>query len=115
MSLWRYRATVVRVIDADSIVVDADQGFSVFTRQTLRLARIDAWETRGEERPEGLKAKAYVEGLLPVGAPIEITTTHPGKYGRYIAEVLIPDASPEGFFNLNDRLLAEGHATPYGD
>ena len=55
--MYEYKGIVVKIVDADTIDVRVDLGFSISTHQRLRVARIDAWEIRGEERPKGLAAK----------------------------------------------------------
>lgn len=104
-----YMAKVVRVVDGDTIDVDIDLGFSIVSRQRLRLARIDAPEVRGESKARGTKATEYVEDKLH-GFPGVIVTTTKGKekYGRYIAEVVIHTGE-----NLSDLLLSEGLAEEY--
>jgi len=108
--MYTYRAKVNRVVDGDTFDVTIDLGFGAFLKQRLRLARVDTPEVRGEERPEGLKAKEFVELWFGKwdGEIIVKTTKERGKYGRYIAEV----ASPEDE-NLSDLLLAEGLAEEY--
>ena len=45
---YLYKATVVRVIDGDSVVFDVDCGFDITLKnQNCRLYAIDAAETRG--------------------------------------------------------------------
>lgn len=112
--MWEYKAQVTRVVDADTIDCHVDLGFYMYSRQRFRLARVDAWETRGDERPEGLAAKAAVQSLLPPGHTVRITTEKAGKFGRWLAEVWIEDEDGDEF-NLNDWLLQHGHADPYGD
>ena len=46
-------------------------------------AHVDTPEVRGPERPEGLKVKEYVKGLLE-GKDLTIETFKVEKYGRYI-------------------------------
>ena len=55
-----YKATVVKVVDADTIDVRLDVGFDTHVFKRLRFLLVDAWETRGEEREKGLAAKEYV-------------------------------------------------------
>jgi len=107
------RAIVVRVVDGDTIDVDVDLGFKITTHQRLRLARIDAPEVRGKERPEGLKAKNFVESMLNMNGDglIYIQTFKSGKYGRYIAEVWFRDAGK--WHNLSDTMMDAGMAEPY--
>ena len=60
-----YPAKLERVIDGDTIVADLSLGLGVvLDDQIIRFYGIDAWETRGEERPRGLLAKVYVEERL---------------------------------------------------
>lgn len=44
--MFEYRAIIDRVIDGDTIVAKIDLGFDIWSIQTLRLSRIDAYETR---------------------------------------------------------------------
>ena len=111
--MWEYFAVVDRVVDADTLDLRVDLGFGVLLKERFRLARIDAWEVRGEERPQGLVAKARVEELCPVGSRILIATEKDkGKYGRYIAEIILLGADDK-LTNLNDLLVEEGHAEFY--
>lgn len=111
---YRYDAIVERVVDADTIDVSVDLGFHTSRAERLRLARIDAWETRGEERPRGLEAKSFVETVCPVGSSIFIQTIKDktGKYGRFLAEIWYQSSAGE-WVNLNTQLVELGHATYY--
>lgn len=112
-ALWNYRARVQRVIDADTIDLDFDLGFNASIRERVRLARINAWEIRGEQREAGLEAADFVRKAVHA----EYSTTYPllvatkkgrggtDKYGRWIAEIWLPDGT-----NLSDSLVAAGHA-----
>jgi len=116
--MFEYKAIVKKIVDADTIDVDIDLGFKMKTEQRLRLARVDAWEVRGEERVKGLKAKEFVEDVIPVGTRVTVRTEKTGKYGRYIAEVIympksIEEFKENGMLNLSDELLRAGHATLY--
>ena len=115
--LYIYRAVVKRVYqedatsavyDADTIHVLIDHGFKVFTERTIRLARINAPELRGEERVAGLIARDVVRDMILNKEVILHTkkdTT--GSYARYLAEVFIDGV------NLNDYLLDNGYAKLY--
>jgi len=108
--MYTYTAKVEKIVDGDTIDVNVDLGFATFRKERLRFARINAWETRGAEKEQGKLAKARVIELIPVGTTITIKTFRDkkGKYGRYIAEIIIEDGK-----NLNDILLNEGHARLY--
>lgn len=116
--MFEYTATILKVVDGDTIDVLVDLGMGVYRKERLRFSRINAWETRGEHREKGLLAKARVKDLLPVESKIIIKTEKDkrGKYGRYLAEIIVPASDwkeLEEDTNLNDLLLNEGHAVLY--
>lgn len=108
--LYKYKGEVVKVVDGDTIDVMVDLGFNIFIKERFRLARIDAWEVRGEERVKGLEAKAFVKDLLD-GKEVFIDSQGTGKYGRWIAEVFVLD-DKGAMMNVNDELMEKGHAKP---
>jgi len=117
-TLYTYKAKVVSVYDGDSLRLDIDLGFKVVMQnQRVRLLGIDTPEVRGEERESGIAARDYMRDLLS-DKEIIITTIKDkyGKYGRWLVEVFIPDETQEsGFLNVNQHLISEGLAVPYGE
>lgn len=103
----RYRATIIRHVDADTTWADVDLGFDAHIRLSFRWEGIDAPE-RGTEA--GTAATAFVNGLLPPGARCTITTTKDRreKYGRYLATFWSEDGD-----NLNEWMVREGYAVAY--
>jgi len=102
---YRYRAHVLKIYDGDTITVRVDLGFHTHRIERLRLARINAWEVRGEERPAGLVARDWLRSqILGKDVIVQTIIDKTGKYGRYIAEVetLVGE-------NLNDLIVANGH------
>lgn len=89
-----YPAEVLRVIDGDTVDMLVKVGFGIEVRERIRLAAIDAPEMRGDERPAGLKAKAWLEKALDgrdVEIAVEMTRSgdvRRGRYGRVIARIL---------------------------
>ena len=105
-SLYHYRAVIIEVYDGDTVTADVDLGFSVWVRgERLRLARIDAPEVRGADKEAGFAARDFLRDKI-LNKPIIVQTIRDrkGKYGRYIAELWLDGE------NVNDRLVAEGHA-----
>jgi len=108
-----YPAEIERVIDGDTIVADLSLGLGVvLDDQYIRFYGIDAWETRGEEREKGLKAKEYLKGRLSKGQiEIEIRPewgqNGKGKYGRWLGIVYVDGV------NVNVELIERGHAEEY--
>lgn len=110
--MYTYKATVNSIYDGDTIRVDIDLGFGIIFRdQSLRFLGIDTPEVRGEERPQGLISKAFVEQRIPVGSVIKIVTQRDRKekFGRYLATVYYGEESN----NLNEELLNSGMASKY--
>jgi len=109
-----YLAKLERIIDGDTIIADLYLGLSVILDdQYIRFYGIDAWETRGEEREEGLKAKEYLEGRLDEGERVEIEIrpewgqNGKGKYGRWLGVVYVDGV------NINAELVEKEHAEKY--
>ncbi|NOZ61584.1 MAG: nuclease, partial [Calditrichaeota bacterium] len=44
---------------------------------------------------------------------IETIKDRKGKYGRYLGEIWATDENGE-YYNVNDRMMKEGYAEPYG-
>jgi len=105
----KYEAKVLRVIDGDSFVVMLDLGCDFFAKKTIRLYGINTPEIRGEERPEGLKAKARVEELIGGKEVYVETVKNKDKYGRMLAKIKIIDTDED----LTQILLKEGFGHEY--
>lgn len=110
-TFYTYKAIVLRWVDGDTVDVQLDLGLGIYRKERLRLEGIDAWETRGEERPQGLIATEFVKALAPEGSDVIIQTEKTGKYGRYIARVYV--VTDDGVVSVNQQLLEHGHAEPY--
>ena len=66
--MYEYRATIIKIIDGDTVDVDIDLGFNVVLKdERVRIAGIDTPESRTrdlEEKKKGLAAKARNKELL---------------------------------------------------
>lgn len=108
--MYEYRARVSSIWDADTVRLDLDLGFGIWTlRQPFRLAGIDAPELGSQE---GRDARDWMRALLPVGAElIAVTIKDRGdKYGRFLAYLHLPDDTT---VSVNQQLIDAGHAVPY--
>ena len=100
-------ATVVRVIDGDTVEVDARPWPGMTIRGAVRLMGYDAPELRGKCAPEreAAAAKAALERLLPAGATVRLAGPHNGSFaGRVIAQ-LVTDKGRDVVVGLLD----DGH------
>lgn len=107
--MHEYRATVVRVVDGDTVDVDIDLGFYMVTRQRIRLEHIDAPEKRGECKQDGIGAMRFLEKMLSSDRPLYIKTTKAGKFGRWLGELWIENDTN----SVNQQMIDTGHALAY--
>jgi len=121
MSLYEYRAEVVRVVDGDTLDLIIDLGFRTYVRDRVRLYGIDTPETYGvkKDSPEwnaGMAAKERLTELLQSDNDNVVKVlTHKdatGKYGRWLVEIFVD--GPQGSVHVNELLVEEGHAKRYG-
>ena len=109
--MFEYNATVIRVVDGDTIDAMVDLGFSTFKKIRIRMHGINAPESRTrdlEEKKRGLAAKARLTELLEDADNKFILVSHGvGKFGRCLGDIRINDAS------VNLQLINEGHGTEY--
>lgn len=106
---YRYRADILRVVDADTVWAAVDKGFDDHQNFTFRLAGIDAPE-RGTD--EGLAAANFLSDLIH-GRSVVLQTIKDRRerYGRYLAVVFVTIDGEE--INVNEYLIEHGHARPY--
>ena len=105
--MYEYNATMVRVIDGDTLEVVIDLGFKVAVRETVRLAGINCPE---RDTDAGKAAtKAVEEWFADQGSRCVIRTAKPEgqteKFGRYLAQVVSRHGA-----DLVADLIAAGHA-----
>ena len=120
--IYIYKAELIRVVDGDTVELIIDQGFSNFTKQTMRLYGIDAPEMR---TAEGKAAKAWLwEALQPLEAiyvqTIQLSTkAKRDKYGRFLAvlygelgdiDANRPMKTPVSPASINAQMITVGHA-----
>jgi micrococcal nuclease len=108
--LYHYRALITAVYDGDTVTAEIDMGLKTFVKgEKLRLHRINTPEVRGEEKEAGKVARDYLRSrILGKEVLVETFKDRQGKYGRYLAEIWLPENN--GYTNLNDELVAKGYA-----
>ncbi len=102
-------ATLVRVVDGDTVVVDLDGA-----EERIRLIGIDTPESVDPNRPVecfGPEASAYMAELLPPETRIllELDVEARDRYGRLLAYIYRAD---DGLF-INAEMVAAGYASVY--
>ncbi len=109
-----FKATVLDVVDGDSLVLDIDCGFDIKKKQRVRLAHVDAPPI---ESTDGIAAANYVRNQLAMAEFVVVKTTKVDIYGRYLADIFyshnpkaeIGEVYRKGLY-LNQELLDKGSA-----
>ena len=113
---WKFQATVLNIVDGDTVDCRIKLGFHVEVVERLRLCMsdgvgLDAPETRGSERKAGLASTAALRSLIALYTECgdcgvkTFKGTHQGKYGRFLASL----ETSEGV-KLCDLMVENGHA-----
>ena len=108
--MYTYNATVLKVIDGDTVQLSIDLGFRMSFKANCRLNGLNASELNSknpDERAEAIRSKEYLEGTIPVGTALTIKSASLDKYGRPLVEIFLGDV------NINDTILDKGLAKPY--
>lgn len=109
--MYQYNATLLNIIDGDTLDMDIDMGFNVRIKQRLRLIGINTPELNSKDqaaREEAFKAKQFVQASLTIGGSYVIKTHKGDKYGRLLAELYLTPSE-----TLNDLLLQSKLAVLY--
>ena len=101
---------IVNVVDGDTIDIVIDLGFDLTKKERVRLAGIDAPESRtsnAEEKQFGLEAAEYLKSRLDSSSNLKIKTEKDGKFGRMLGYLYDEKGS------LNEDMVARGYAWVY--
>ena len=105
-------AEYIRCVDADTLVLDVDNGWNQHLIERFRIARCDAPESnRYPEMPAGQWVTGQVRTWIGDAVEVAIHSTefNPDQWGRCVAEVWI-----EGH-NLSQWLLDHNYVWPTDD
>jgi len=120
--MYEYRATIVKVVDGDTVDVDIDLGFGiVLSDERVRVAGIDTPESRTRDKEEkkfGLAAKARVKQLLGKTCVLKTQINKDGedmkgKFGRILGDFSVYHSATDSWRMITEVLISEGHAVPY--
>lgn len=114
-----YGATVLKVIDGDTIDLMVDLGFSVHHKIRVRLYGVNTPESRTKDLKEkelGLKAKQFTQDWLTTHKWVFVNTipNKNDKYGRVLARIFSSDKIEEPTTAcLNLDIIESGLAREY--
>ena len=101
---WTVPATVVDVVDGDTIRLDLDLGWHIRYTARARIAAINAPEVR---TLAGDAARAYARTLLQPGDQVTFVSAKLDKYGRPLGRLLYGTAGRD----FGADMVEHGHAT----
>jgi micrococcal nuclease len=112
--LYVFKASLVKVVDGDTVDLDIDTGLHCHRLERIRLLGVNCPEVTGITRDAGLAAKEYVkqwfQSLTSSGyEPVVIETYKSDVFGRYLGDIWrVVDGA-----HLNQDLLDSGHAVVF--
>jgi micrococcal nuclease len=101
---WTVPATVIRVVDGDTVRLELDLGWHTYRIENCRIAGIDAPEV---STAAGKLAKAYAASALPVDAEVMFASKELDKYGRPLGDLV------RNGIDFAELMLFQGHAVRY--
>jgi endonuclease YncB( thermonuclease family) len=122
MALYEYRAILREIHDADTVILDIDQGFSDWKHnQKIRLDGLNAAE---QSTAQGKAATVALDDEVPpAGTELRLKTRKTSsrnssdkfeKFGRVLGTVYLLDERGEPYsWSLNDWLISHGYASPW--
>lgn len=115
--MYEYRATVLKVVDGDTVDVDIDLGFGIWLRdERVRIMGIDTPESRTSDPVEkifGLASKHRLEEILGEQTTLKTFAAADGedmkgKFGRILGDFIAEDGRL-----VTEIMIEEGHCVPY--
>lgn len=103
---------ITKVVDGDTLDAIIDLGFGITKKERIRIAAIDAPETRTRnlhEKKLGFEAKAWLKKHVEYCDNVIIKTEKEGKYGRILGWIYTDEFS----ISLNEVMIEKGYAWTY--
>lgn len=110
--MYTYNATVLRVVDGDTVELNIDLGFRMWMRANCRLYGVNTPELNSSldvVREKAIEAKEFVESKLKPGDKSSILSKKLDKYGRPLVRLFYGEEAK----CINDELLEEGLAVEF--
>ena len=89
--IWRVPCLVSRVVDADTVEVDADLGWGVWKRALA--VRLDGLLSPENGTAEGKAATAWAKTLLPAGLRLTLHSRWALTFNRVVGSLYLPDGA----------------------
>lgn len=109
--MYQYKATVINVVDGDTVDAIINLGFNISVKLRFRLFGINTPEMHKDTMVQAMTSKVRVEQLL-LNKECIANTYKPDKYGRWLADFIVIDSAGTTI-NVNKILVYEGLAVEY--
>lgn len=103
--MYTYKASIISVINGNTIDADIDLGFNVVIRQRVKLFGVDILEDKESE------AKTKLSNLLSRNVIIETMLNKRGKFGRVMGNVKVKHN--DQLVDINQLMVDSGLAIKY--
>ena len=111
--LYHYKATVIRVVDGDTVWLRIDRGFREYFETSCRLYGINAPEL--STGAPGQDAKGWLMERL-AGKTLYIVSNKLDKYGRPLVTLYEPEVDTASFeLSINQQMLDLNLAVAYAE
>lgn len=109
--LYRYRATVTRIVDGDTVRVSCQLGMYVSREVSIRLLGYDAPELfSGTDRAAGARARDALARIIPVGSTVYVATRlDRTSFDRLLGTVFVEGSDGE-LHDVAELMIAGGLA-----
>jgi micrococcal nuclease len=120
--MYEYKATIVKIVDGDTVDVDIDLGFGVVLKdERVRIMGIDTPESRTRDLTEkafGLASKKRLTELLGNSGVLKTQINKngedmKGKFGRILGDFNVYHAPTDSWRMATTIMIEEGHAVKY--
>lgn len=92
--IWVYPATVIRVVDGDTVKLLLDAGLRTYIKASCRLLGVDTEELSSTDpvrHARAVETKLFLETLLPVDSFCMFHSHQLDKYGRPLGRLVLAD------------------------
>lgn len=110
--MYQYKASVLRILDGDTIEVEIDLGFNIKVSKKIRIIAenhpyfdtTETWRPKSEaEREHGLQATERATELM-LGKTVILDSVKTGKF-NYVAKIKLENNVDYGDLMINEGFL----------
>lgn len=115
--MYEYKCFVIRIVDGCTVDAQVDLGFNVLVRQRIKLYGINCSDIKSlndKEKLQGIESRNRLSELLGKEFICKTVMNKRGKVGRTLGHVFVENEDGTRT-DINEKMIKEGFAVPYGD